>query len=105
MPGTIKDKVAIIGMGCTQFGELWDKDADDLIVDATTDALADAGVDIKDIQAAWVGTQVGVTGTSIAAPLQLQYIPVTRVENACATGAESIRNAPLPSLPAYTIWC
>jgi len=89
---SIKDKVAIIGMGCTKFGELWDKDQDDMIVDATFEALKDANVDIKDIQAAWVGTSFsGHTGGTISSPLQLQYIPVTHVENACATGCEANR--------------
>ncbi len=90
---SIKDKVAIVGMGCSQFGELWDKDIDDLVIDATEEALSDAGVDIKDIQAAWVGSMGRKTGGTIASPLGLQYIPVTRVENACATGYEAIRNA------------
>ena len=94
MTERFKDKVAIIGMGCTPFGELWDKDVDDLMVDATTEALEDAGVELKDIQAVWAGTaNSGVNGSAASAPLQLQYIPVTRVENACATGIETIRNA------------
>ncbi len=90
---SIKDKVAIVGMGCTRFGELFNKDADDLIVDAAYEAFEDAGVEPKDIQAAWVGTRRFINGSSIATPLKLQYIPVTRVENACATAAEAIRNA------------
>ena len=93
MTEPFKDKVAIIGMGCTPFGELWDKDVDDLMVDATTEALEDAGVALKDIQAVWAGTaNSGVNGSAASAPLQLQYVPVTRVENACATGIETIRN-------------
>ena len=39
----IKDQVAIVGMGCTRFGEHWDKGADDLLVDAATEAFASAG--------------------------------------------------------------
>jgi acetyl-CoA C-acetyltransferase len=85
MAESLKDKVAIIGMGCTAFGELWDKDVDDLIVEAVFEALNDADVELKDIQAVWAGTLFsGVTGASVANPLQLQYIPVTRVENAWA---------------------
>jgi acetyl-CoA C-acetyltransferase len=94
MAESLKDKVAIIGMGCTQFGELWDKDVDDLIVDAVYEALADAKVEMKNIQAVWCGTaNSGVNASSVSAPLQLQYVPATRVENACATGIETIRNA------------
>ena len=48
----IRDKVAIIGMGCTKFGELWDKSPEDLMVDAFTEAIPDAGIEKKDIQAA-----------------------------------------------------
>ena len=92
--GTIKDKVAIIGMGCTKFGELWDKSVDDLITDATYEACEDAGVDLKDVEAAWLGTVFsGQTALSLSSPLKLQYIPVTRVENMCATGTEALRGA------------
>ena len=91
---TIKDKVAIIGMGCTKFGELWDKNVDDLVIDATYEACEDAGVELKDIQAAWLGTVFsGHTALSLSSPLKLQYIPVTRVENMCATGTEALRGA------------
>ena len=92
--GTIKDKVAIIGMGCTNFGELWDKSVDDLIIDATYEAYEDAGVDPKDIDAAWLGTVFsGLTAVSLSSPLSWPYKPVTRVENMCATGTEALRAA------------
>lgn len=91
---SIKDKVAIIGMGCTKFGENWDMSFDDMIIDAAYEAYEDAGIEPKDIQAAWLGTYMsGLTGQSLAAPLKLGYIPVTRVENACATGSDAFRNA------------
>jgi len=92
--GTIKDKVAVIGMGCTKFGELWEKSVDDLITDAAYEACEDAGVEPKDIEAAWLGTVFsGQTALSLSSPLKLQYIPVTRVENMCATGTEALRGA------------
>jgi acetyl-CoA C-acetyltransferase len=92
--GTIKNKVAIIGMGCTKFGELWDKSVNDLIIDATFEACEDAGVELKDVEAAWLGTVFsGHTALSLSPPLKLQYIPVTRVENMCATGTEALRAA------------
>ncbi len=94
MPGSIKDRVAIVGMGCTQFGELWDKGPADLIVDAVNEAVADAGIEMKDIQAAWSGTLFsGSGGRSVSEALRLQYIPVSRVENACASGHEAVRGA------------
>jgi acetyl-CoA C-acetyltransferase len=91
---SIKDKAAIIGMGCTRFGELWNKSGEDLMVEAAYEAFEDAGVEPGAVQAAWLGTVFsGVTATSLSVPLKLQYIPVTRVENLCATGTEAIRAA------------
>ena len=90
----IKDKVAIIGMGCTKFGENWEQSADDMIINAAYEAYEDAGLGPKDIQAAWVGTtSSGVAGTCLADPLKLRGIPITRVENFCATGMDALRNA------------
>jgi len=91
---SIKDKVAIVGMGCTRFGELWDKSSYDLLVDAAYEAYEDAGIGSKDIQAVWLGTQAsGTTGWPASDALQLEYVPVTRIENACATGSDALRNA------------
>lgn len=91
---SIKDKVAIVGMGCTKFGERWQADAEDLMVEACYEALEDAGIETKDIQAAWLGTYTtSWTGQPLAHALKLDYIPITRVENACATGTDAFRNA------------
>jgi len=90
----IKDRVAIIGMGCCKFGELWDKTCEDMLVDASKEAFKDAGLETKDIQAAWIGTYTsGITGQGLANTLKFDYIPVTRVENLCCTGTEAIRGA------------
>ncbi len=90
----IKDKVAVVGMGCTQFGELWDKNHRDLMVDAAYEAFEDAGLEPKDIQMAWYGSrESGFTGTQLASALKLEYIPISRVENFCAGGTDTFRNA------------
>ena len=90
----VYDKVAIVGMGCTKFAEQWDKGLDDLIVDASTEAFASAGVSKEDVDAYWFGTaQSGMSGITLARPLQLHNKPVTRVENYCATGSEALRGA------------
>jgi acetyl-CoA C-acetyltransferase len=94
----IRDKVAILGMGCSKFGERWDCDAEDLMVEAYTEALGDAGVETSQIQAAWFSTaieeqHVGKSGVPLAVALRLPYIPVTRVENYCASGSEAFRGA------------
>ena len=51
----IRDRVAIVGMGCTNFGERWDLSADDLLVDAATMAMDSAGVHQEAIDAYWLG--------------------------------------------------
>ncbi len=90
----IKDRVAIVGMGCTRFAEHWDKGADQLLVDAANEALASAGVDKDAVDAYWVGTaQSGMSGLTLSKPLELRGKPVVRVENMCATGAEALRQA------------
>ena len=94
----IKDRVVIAGMGCTAFGEHWDKSAEHLMVEAFEEAIADAGIDRAEIGAAWIGNalddiNVGNSALPLAHALRLQTIPVTRVENMCATGTEALRAA------------
>ena len=98
MASGIRDKVAILGMGCSKFGERWDKEADDLMVEAFEEAIQDAGIEKSRIQAAWLATaieeqHVGKSGIPLAQALRLPYIPVTRVENYCASGTEAFRGA------------
>ena len=90
----IKDRVAIVGMGCTPFGERWDKGPEDLLVDAATDTYTSAGIEPEQVDAYWLGTMgSGVSGLMLSEALKLPYKPVTRLENMCATGSEAIRNA------------
>jgi acetyl-CoA C-acetyltransferase len=90
----IKDQVAIVGASCTQFGEHWDRGADDLTVQAADEAFASAGLTKYDIDAFWLGTATsGNSGITLARPLQVEGKPVTRVENFCATGSEALRGA------------
>ena len=98
MASGIKDKVAIIGMGCTHFGERWDCGPEELIVEAFGEALADAKIDRNDIEMAWLGLffqeqSAGKSALPLSISLKLPNIPVTRVENMCATGTEALRGA------------
>jgi len=98
MASGIKDKVAILGMGCTKFGEHWDRDADSLAVEAYREALTDAGIEPSMIEAAWFGVgqdqvSVGASAVPMAIALRLANIPVTKVENYCASGTEALRGA------------
>ena len=90
----ILDKVAVVGMGCTRFGELWDRSTDDLLLEAVDECLTSARVDKDDVDAYWLGTLgSGQSGLTLSRPLGIDYKPVTRVENYCATGSEAFRNA------------
>ncbi|WP_032404242.1 acetyl-CoA acetyltransferase [Rhodococcoides fascians] len=90
----IADKVAIVGMGCTSFGELWHKSTDDLIVDSVQECLDGLPIEKDEIDAYWLGTVgSGQSGLTLSRPLSIDYRPVTRVENFCASGSEAFRNA------------
>lgn len=98
MASGIKDKVAILGMGCSRFGERWNDNAENLMVEAFVEAIADAGIEKSRIEAAWLGTgieeqHVGKSAVPLSAGLRLPNIPVTRVENYCASGTEAFRGA------------
>src|SRR5438477_2146032 len=90
----IRDRVAIVGMGCTPFGEHWNKSVDDLLIDSSQEALQSAGVALDDVDAFWLGTMgSGQSGLTLSRPLKIDYKPVSRLENFCATGSEAFRNA------------
>jgi acetyl-CoA C-acetyltransferase len=98
MPSGIKDKVVILGMGCSRFGERWDAGPEDLMVEAYGEAMADAGIEPKQIDAAWFSTHMSDVGTGrgglpMSIALRLPNIGVTRVENFCAGGSEAVRAA------------
>jgi acetyl-CoA C-acetyltransferase len=90
--------VAIVGAGMTPFAEHFDLGIKDLLPLAVTDAVAnvDKGFDRADIEAAWFGeltTTDGFPAGLLADSCGLLDVPVTRVENACATGNDAVRNA------------
>jgi acetyl-CoA C-acetyltransferase len=94
----IKDTVAIVGMGCSKFGERWDCGTEHLLAEAFGEALEDAGIEKRQIGAAWYGSaldriNVGNSAIPLSTALRLERIPVTRVENMCATGTEALRGA------------
>ena len=94
----IRDKVAIIGMGCSKFGELWDKSSEDLIIEAYIEALQDAGIEKDRLDAAWLSNcfeeiNTGKSAIPLAHALKLPFKPVSRVENFCASGTEAFRSA------------
>ena len=94
----IRDKVVVIGAGCTVFGERWNCDAADLAAEAFEECIADAGIEKREIEAAWQGNgidafNVGPGAIPLATALRLPDMPVTRVENFCCSGTEALRGA------------
>jgi acetyl-CoA C-acetyltransferase len=90
----IRDKVAIVGMGCCKFGENWDKDPQDMIVEAAYEAYADAGLEDPhaQIEAVFCGAQYPSKGTAeVADALKMYDRPVSMVVNYCATGTDAFR--------------
>src|SRR3989338_6990768 len=93
-------KVAIVGSGLTKFGEHWDKSFRDMIAEAGVKAVADAGIDGKEIQAIYGSTMASGrfigqehVGALIADHLGLNPLESTRLEAACASGSVALRNA------------
>lgn len=92
--------VAVIGVGLTKFGELWDKSFRQLIAEAGSKAILDAKIEGKDIDALYVGSMssgrfvdqehVGALVAEVSGLSQL-HIPATRVEGACASGGLAVR--------------
>lgn len=92
--------VGVIGVGLTKFGELWDKSFRDLIAEAGSKAILDAGIGGKDIDAMYIGSMssgrfvgqehVGAL-VADASGFSHIHIPSTRVEGACASGGLAVR--------------
>src|SRR5947209_19395170 len=100
----MKDQVAVIGVGCTKFGDRFERSYEELIADAAFDAYADAGIEPSEIDAAYLGTYLrgaggGKAAVSLGDALRLYDRPITRVENDCATGTDAFRNGWLAVAP------
>ncbi len=92
-------RVAVIGVGVTKFGK-HDRTSSELFAEAAADALADAGVPARAVQALYYGNVVGGetehqlhTGPQAASILGIPGIPTTRFETACASSHAAFRHA------------
>lgn len=92
--------VAVIGIGLTKFGELWDKSFRQLTAEAGSSAILDSGISGTDIDAMYIGSMssgrfvgqehVGAL-VADASGFSHLHIPATRVEGACASGSLALR--------------
>ena len=94
MSESLRDKVAIVGAGCCQFGENWDKSREDMIVDACYEAYADAGIENPqdEIDAIFAGAVYPRDGSAeIAEALKIFGKPISVVSDYCQTGTDAFR--------------
>jgi acetyl-CoA C-acetyltransferase len=92
----LRDKAAVVGVGCCQFGENWNQSPSDMIVDAAYEAYADAGIEEpqNQIEAVFTGSLYSQAGPhECSDALKLFNVPVTQVSNYCATGTDAFRCA------------
>jgi acetyl-CoA C-acetyltransferase len=93
-------KVAVIGIGQTKFGQLFDRDMVNLAVEAGINAIRDAGIHQKDVQVLYGGTMSGGLfnnqehlASMLSDHMGFKNIPSVRVEAACASGGLALRQA------------
>ncbi len=94
MSESIRDKVAVVGVGCCKFGENWDRSREDMIVDAVYEAYEDAGIEdpTRQIDAVFCGAVYPRDGSSeVAEALKLFAKPISMVSDYCHTGTDAFR--------------
>ena len=91
--------IYIAGCGMTPFGEWWDKSLQDLLDEAITTAIEDAGCTALDIDTVIVANMLGSFASNqahlgaMAASILPHHPPALRVESACASGGIAINTA------------
>jgi acetyl-CoA acyltransferase len=97
----MSDDVYILGSGMIRFNKYPEKNIKQMAAEAMGELIADVPVDKKDIEAAWFSNagwgiydgQHCIRGQVALAPMGIQGIPITNVENACAGGATALHAA------------
>ena len=94
-------EVAVIGIGMTEFGEIWHKSFRELVAEAGIKAIMDAGIEGEEIDAMYIGgmstgrfvgqEHVGSLAVEVAG-LEDLHIPSTRIEAACASGGVAMHH-------------
>ena len=97
-------KIGVLGTGVTKFGEAWKKSLIDLAEEAATEALDDAGVEVSEIEAIFIGNMLAGKvenqvhlGSLVGERLGFDG-PSMRIEGACASGGMAVRSAVLSLL-------
>lgn len=94
-------EVYVIGVGTTRFAKHPERSEKSLTAEAVEKVLKDAGLEKEKIQAAWFGNcawgvfsdQHAIRGQVALRPLGISGVPITNVENACASGSTAFHGA------------
>jgi acetyl-CoA C-acetyltransferase len=93
-------KVYVVGIGATKIDEHWEKGIRDLMVEAALNAIKDAGIEKKEIEAIFVGNMSSGylqgqehLGSLLATWLGIPGVAANKVEAACASGGAAVHNA------------
>jgi acetyl-CoA acetyltransferase len=88
-------EVSVIGVGMTPFAKYRDKSLAEIGWPAVKAAIEDAGVEKKDIEAAYCGSALGgmMSGQRVLKQLGITGLPITNVENACSSSSSAFRQA------------
>lgn len=97
----MKQNAIIAGVGMTRFGKYLDRSLSSLAHEAIGEALKDANIEAREIEAAWAGNaaaplvtgQACIAGQAILRGMGIGRIPVVNVENACATASTAFQQA------------
>lgn len=88
-------EVSVIGVGITPFAKYRDKSLAEIGWPAVKSAIEDAGVEKKDIEAAYCGSALGgmMSGQRVLKQLGITGLPITNIENACSSSSSAFRQA------------
>jgi acetyl-CoA acyltransferase len=97
----VGERIYVIGAGQSHYGKFYDRNTKSLVREAVLQAIEQAGVNNADLEAAWVGSaaqgiltgQEMIRGQVVLQPLGIDGIPVTNVENACASASTAFNSA------------
>lgn len=105
----MRTNAIVAGVGMTPFGKHLDKSLKQLGGDPVLEAVADAGLELSDIEAAYVGNcaagtvtgQESIRGQVILSSIGLGMIPIINIENACGSSSTALNQAAMMISAGY----
>jgi acetyl-CoA acetyltransferase len=105
----MKVNAIVAGVGMTKFGKHLDRSLKQLGSDPVLEAVADAGLELSDIEAAYVGNcaagittgQESIRGQVILSSIGIGMIPIINIENACGSSTTAFNQAAMMISAGY----